>query len=43
MNAVKHKVIIVNEKLMDYRIPIYDILADKYDLTFAYSYPFKGE
>lgn len=43
MNAVKHKVIIVNEKLMDYRIPIYDILADKYDLTVAYSYPFKGE
>lgn len=35
----KPKVVIVNEKLMDYRIPIYNILAEKYDLTFVHSYP----
>ena len=38
----KPKVVIVNEKLMDYRIPIYNILAEKYDLTFVYSYPLKA-
>jgi len=41
-NNAKPKVVIVNEKLMDYRIPIYNILAEKYDLTFVYSYPLKG-
>lgn len=39
----KPKVVIVNEKLMDYRVPIYNLLAEKYDLTFVHSSPFKEE
>lgn len=41
--APKEKVLILNEKLMEYRIPIYDLIADKFDLTYAYSAPYAGE
>lgn len=39
----KPKVLILNEKLMEYRIPIYDLLAEKFDLTLGYSYPYSGD
>lgn len=39
----KPRIAIINEKLMDYRIPIYDLLTEKYDLTLVYSYPFSGD
>ena len=38
---MKPKVVIFNEKLMDYRMPIYNLLAERYDLTFVHSYPYK--
>ena len=34
----KKKVLILYNKLFHYRIPIFNILADKYDLTVVYSY-----
>ena len=38
----KAKVIIINEKLMEYRIPIYELVAKKYDLTYVHSVPYTG-
>lgn len=40
---MKKKVIILYNKLFHYRIPIFNLLAQKYDLTFVYSYPAKEE
>ena len=40
---MKKKVIILYNKLFHYRIPIFNLLAKKYDLTVVYSYPAKEE
>ena len=40
---MKNKVIILYNKLFHYRIPIFNLLAQKYDLTVVYSYPAKEE
>ena len=40
---MKKKVIILYNKLFHYRIPIFNLLAQKYDLTVVYSYPTKEE
>lgn len=42
-NGMKKKVIILYNKLFHYRIPIFNILAQYYDLTVVYSYPAKEE
>lgn len=34
---MKHKVLILTNRIMTYRLPIFHILAQKYDLTIAYS------
>ncbi len=39
----KFKVLICYNKLWDYRIPIFRILAEKYDLTVSYSYSNKNK
>lgn len=39
----KPRVVIVNEKLMDYRVPICNLLAKKYDLTYVVSHPYNGK
>ena len=36
---MKKKVVILYNKLFHYRIPIFNLLAQKYDLTVVYSYP----
>lgn len=40
---MKKKVIILYNKLFHYRIPIFNLLAQNYDLTVVYSYPAKKE
>lgn len=41
MNNKKSKVLILDNDLIHYRIPVYNILAHKYDLTHACCYPQK--
>lgn len=41
MNNKKRKVLILDNDLIHYRIPVYNILAQKYDLTHACCYPQK--
>ena len=38
----KKKVLILGTKLMHYRIPILNIVAEEYDLTLIYSLPRKA-
>lgn len=38
---MKHKVFLLQESIKDYRKPIYDIIAEYFDLTVAYT--FKNE
>lgn len=40
---MKKKVTILYNKLFHYRIPIFNLLAEQYDLTVVYSYPAKDE
>ena len=39
----KKKVLVLYNKLFHYRIPIFNLLAEKYDLTVAYSFGTEGE